>query len=79
VDGDIIGIELAHPRLEGHPKGVQIVIDDVRAVSPLLVYFDYARNGYVIAMNLSRKREGYMETVVTDDEVAFIPAWHLTD
>ena len=79
VDEDIICVELAHPRLEGHPKGVQITIDDVRAVSPLFVCFDFHRNGYVIAMDLSRERDGYMETVIADVEVAFVPAWYLTD
>jgi hypothetical protein len=76
---DVIHVTISYPRIEGHPKAVQITFEDVRAVSPLLVYFDYGRNGYVIAMDLSRERDGYMETVTTDVEVAFVPAWNLTD
>lgn len=58
----------------GRIRGVQIGPDDIRAADDVLVYFDYARNGWVIAMRESRERDGYMETVREDVEVAFVPA-----
>jgi hypothetical protein len=57
-------------------SAVRIELDHVRAADNIVVRYDFTRDGWVIYMDETRDRGGYMETVREDVEVAFVPAWN---
>ena len=57
---------------------VEIDLVDVRAAAPIRVSYDFARDGWVIAMRQTTEGPGgvsYIDEPETWVEQAFVPAW----
>lgn len=75
---DELSVELWYPTIR-KAKSVRVSLYDVRAADDLLIRFDHDRNGWVIAMDLTRYESGTMTVVEAEQEVAFVPAWNDAD
>jgi len=72
--GLVRGIDLEYPRSDGNPVGLHINLSETRAADPIIVRYDFDRDGWVILQ--SSKFEGTEAGFDADwQEVAFIEAW----
>ena len=74
--GDRIKAELWYPRVEGNAREILIDLIDVRAADPVLVRYDFTRDGWSI-LQASRFSWPADDPVCDPDwqEVAFVRAW----
>lgn len=75
-----VAVDLLYPRIEDHPKYVEVGIEEVRAADSIWISYDFQRDGYVIEQASTFSWEwkaGEPEPVCDPDwqEVAFIQAW----
>jgi len=78
-----IRVDLSYPRMGDSPDTIIVELEDVRAADALIITYDFARDGWRIGMDQTRHADddgGHnIETVAENQEVAFIPAWNVTD
>jgi len=79
MSADPIQVELWYPRVEGNADRIVVGLMDVRAASDITVTYDFDRDGWVILQDECTDKNGYLETVRENVEVAFIPAWRMED
>lgn len=76
IRGTTIEVDLAYPRVHGHPTTIEIDLIDTRAADGLRVTYDFERDGWAI-------RQASTFSWADDDsvgdadwqEVAFVKAW----
>lgn len=71
-DAEVVGVDLMYPRLEGHPKAVEVGLEDVRSADDVRISYDFDRDGWKIEQPV------WTEEDRTGDEwreAAFLPAW----
>lgn len=75
---DTFTAEFSYPRIENKIKKIRVWLSDVRAADTMTIEFDFDRNGYVIKMDKMKYYDNgdLPDTIIEDDEVAFIPANH---
>lgn len=73
--GDRVIVDLVYPRSSGHPKEVEVGLEDTRAADSILISYDFERDGWSIKQD--SKFEWPAEGPMDHDwqEVAFIRAW----
>lgn len=71
-------VELWYPS-DVEPQTVTVTLYHVRAADDVEIRFDLARNGWVIAMDKTRRVPGGCEPVEDKAEVAFVSAWNDVD
>jgi hypothetical protein len=63
--GNVLHVELMHPRIKGNVDTVEVNLCDVRAADGIRIRYDFARDGWSI---LQASRFDWQE-------VAFVQAW----
>lgn len=71
-----LAVDLLYPRAEGHPRYVEVGIEEVRAADSIRISYDFNRDGYVIEQASTFEWDGDDPVCDPDwQEVAFIQAW----
>ena len=65
-----------YPDIYNAKHWLTVSLMHTRAADDLHIRFDSERDGWVITMDRTRDGEGYMETIVDKEQMAFIPAWN---
>ena len=77
IDGDTIYASLWYPRNSGDGiiRSINVGLYDVRAAGPILITYDFKRDGYVITQEVFIDHETWLEETGEFVETAFVPAW----
>jgi hypothetical protein len=73
--GNVLHVELMHPRIKGNVDTVEVNLCDVRAADGIRIRYDFARDGWSILQASRFEWELGEEPDGDWQEVAFVQAW----